>query len=98
SHRHGAASPAAGAGDNLPGSGMTTQPQSPVAVVPPLPNRRNAELFLLGFAALITTLALLLVEANQEQSLRWELVQYTVAYLALFTAAHLAVRRFAPYA
>ncbi len=77
---------------------MTTQPQSPVAVVPPLPNRRNAELFLLGFAALITTLALLLVEANQEQSLRWELVQYTVAYLALFTAAHLAVRRFAPYA
>ena len=69
-----------------------------VAVTPPLPNRRNAELFLLGFAAVITTLALLLVEANQEQGLHWDLAQYAVAYLALFTGAHLAVRRFAPYA
>ena len=77
---------------------MTTQPQSPVAVTPPLPNRRNAELFLLGFAAVITTVALLLVEANQEQGLHWDLAQYTVAYLALFAGAHLAVRRFAPYA
>ncbi|AFM14851.1 bacterial cell division membrane protein [Mycolicibacterium chubuense NBB4] len=77
---------------------MTTQPQSPVAVTPPLPNRRNAELLLLGFAAVITTVALLLVEANQEQGLRWDLAQYTVAYLALFAGAHLTVRRFAPYA
>src|SRR6202171_6035865 len=77
---------------------MTTQPQSPVTVLPPLPNRRNAELLLLGFAALITTVALLIVEANQEQGLSWDLAQYTVAYLALFGGAHLAVRRFAPYA
>src|SRR6185369_10875146 len=35
---------------------------------------------------------------NQEQGLRWDLAQYTVAYLAVFTGAHLAVRRFAPYA
>jgi cell division protein FtsW (lipid II flippase) len=77
---------------------MTTQPQSPVAVTPALPNRRNAELLLLGFAALITTVALLLVEANQEQGLRWDLAQYTIAFLALFAGAHLAVRRFAPYA
>ncbi|ORB31195.1 FtsW/RodA/SpoVE family cell cycle protein [Mycolicibacterium parafortuitum] len=77
---------------------MTTQPQPVVSVAPPLPNRRNAELALLAFAAAITTLALLLVEANQEQGLRWDLAQYTVAYLALFTGAHLAVRRFAPYA
>ena len=77
---------------------MTTQPQSPVAVTPPLPNRRNAELLLLGFAALITTVALLIVEANQEQGIGWDLVQYLVAYLALFGGAHLAVRRFAPYA
>ncbi len=69
-----------------------------VAVTPPLPNRRNAELFLLGFAAVITTVALLLVEANQEQGLHWDLAQYAVAYLALFLGAHLAVRRFAPYA
>src|ERR1700745_1258024 len=77
---------------------MTTQPQSPVTVVPPLPNRRNAELFLLGFAAVITTVALLLVEANQEQGLHWDLAQYAVAYLALFSGAHLAIRRFTPYA
>ena len=32
---------------------MTTQPQPAVTVLPPLPNRRNAELALLGFAALL---------------------------------------------
>lgn len=63
-----------------------------------MPNRRNAELFLLGFAAFITTVALLIVEANQEQGLSWDLAQYTLGFLALFGAAHLAVRRFAPYA
>jgi cell division protein FtsW len=63
-----------------------------------MPNRRNAELVLLAFAAVITMVALLIVEANQEQGLSWDLLQYAVAYLALFTAAHLAVRRFAPYA
>jgi cell division protein FtsW (lipid II flippase) len=77
---------------------MTTQPQAAVAVTPPLPNRRNAELLLLGFAAVITTVALLIVEANQEQGLSWDLAQYTLAYVALFGAAHLAVRKFTPYA
>ena len=48
---HRAAPTTTGTGNELPGSVMTTQPQSPVAVTPPLPNRRNAELFLLGFAA-----------------------------------------------
>ena len=47
-----------------------TQPQSPVAVAPPLPNRRNSELVLLGFAAAITTVALLIVEANQDRGLQ----------------------------
>ena len=77
---------------------MTTQPQSPVTVTPPLPNRRNSELFLLGFATVVTTVALLLVEADQEQGLHWDLAQYTVAFLALFAGAHLAIRRFTPYA
>jgi cell division protein FtsW len=77
---------------------MSTQPQAPVTVVPPLPNRRNSELLLLGFAAVITTVALLIVEANQEQGLRWDLAQYTLGFLALFGTAHVAVRRFAPYA
>lgn len=77
---------------------MTTAPQSPVAVKPPLPNRRNAELLLLCFAAAITTAALLLVEINQEQALSADLLAYTAGFLALFGGAHLAIRRFAPYA
>ncbi len=78
---------------------MTTQPQSPVTVVPPpLPNRRNAELLLLGFAAVVTTVALMIVQANQEQGVGWDLAWYMAAFLALFAGAHLAVRRFAPYA
>src|SRR6478736_4456114 len=77
---------------------MTTQPQAAVAVAPPLPNRRNAELFLLGFATVITTVALLIVEANQEQGLSWDLASYTLCYMALLGVAHLTIRRFAPYA
>lgn len=76
---------------------MTTQIQAPVAVTPPLPTRRNAELALLGFAALITVAALLIVEANQERGLRWDLTAYGLVFLLVFGAAHLAIRRFAPY-
>ncbi|HNM94810.1 MAG TPA: FtsW/RodA/SpoVE family cell cycle protein [Mycobacterium sp.] len=76
----------------------TTAPQSPVALTPPLPNRRNAELLLLCFAAVITAVALLIVEINQEQGLSWDLLGYPGSFLALFVIAHLAIRRFAPYA
>jgi cell division protein FtsW (lipid II flippase) len=76
---------------------MTTQLQPPVAVTPPLPTRRNAELLLLVFAAVITTAALLIVQANQERVLRWDLTTYGLAFLTLFGCAHLAIRRFAPY-
>jgi cell division protein FtsW (lipid II flippase) len=77
---------------------MTTQPQAPVAVTPPLPTRRNAELLLLCFATVITAAALAVVEANQDRRLHWDLVSYAAAFLALFTGAHLAIRRFAAYA
>ncbi len=76
---------------------MTTQLQPPVAVTPPLPTRRNAELLLLCFAALITVAALLIVQANQERGLRWNLVGYGLIFLVVFGGAHLAIRRFAPY-
>jgi cell division protein FtsW (lipid II flippase) len=82
----------------MPGGGMTTQQQPPVAVTPPLPNRRNAELLLLCFAAAITVAALAIVQANQERGLRWDLVDYAAGFLAVFAGAHLAIRRFAPYA
>ena len=77
---------------------MTTQPQSVIAVTPPAPNRRNSELLLLVFAAVITAVALVIVEANQEQRLSWDLARYMVGYLALFATAHLVIRRFARYA
>jgi cell division protein FtsW (lipid II flippase) len=77
---------------------MSTQPQPVVAVTPPLPNRRNAELLLLGFAAAITAVALVIVELNQGQGVKRDLAQYMVTYLAVFASAHLAIRRFAPYA
>jgi cell division protein FtsW (lipid II flippase) len=76
---------------------MTTKLQPPVAVTPPLPTRRNAELLLLCFAAVITVAALLIVEANQERGLRWHLAGYGLVFLAVFGGAHLVVRRFAPY-
>src|SRR5690606_13455620 len=64
----------------------------------PLPTGRGIELVLLAFAAVLVTSALALVEANQEQELTQALLWVGLAYLALFTLAHLAVRRFAPYA
>jgi cell division protein FtsW (lipid II flippase) len=64
----------------------------------PLPTGRGIELVLLAFAAVLVTSALILVEANQEQELTRSLLFVGLAYLALFTVAHVAVRRFAPYA
>ncbi|WP_433290758.1 FtsW/RodA/SpoVE family cell cycle protein [Pseudonocardia sp. CA-142604] len=64
----------------------------------PLPTGRGIELVLLAFAAVLVTSALVLVEANQEQELTRVLVFVGLAYLGLFTIAHFAVRKFAPYA
>ncbi|MGZ4520026.1 MAG: FtsW/RodA/SpoVE family cell cycle protein [Mycobacteriaceae bacterium] len=78
-----------------------TGPASPaggLAAGPGVPTRRGAELVMLAFAAVVTTSALVLVEANQEQQLSTGLISYGAAYLALFTLAHLAVRKLAPYA
>jgi cell division protein FtsW (lipid II flippase) len=76
---------------------MTTQIQPPVAVTPPLPTRRNAELLLLCFAALITVAASLIVQANHDRDLRWNLMSYGLIFVVMFGSAHLAIRRFAPY-
>ncbi|MQA10586.1 MAG: FtsW/RodA/SpoVE family cell cycle protein [Pseudonocardiaceae bacterium] len=87
-------SPASGqspAGAGQPASGQTDPGRLP-------PTRRGTELFMLAFAALLVTSAFVLVEANQEQTLTWAIVWYGLSYLAVFTAAHLAVRRWAPYA
>ena len=73
-------------------------PPGGFAPAPVQSTRRGTELILIGFAILITTISLVLVEASQEQSITWDLAKYAAAYSALFLIAHLAVRRFAPYA
>jgi len=77
---------------------MTTQPQAPVTVTPSLPNRRNSELLLLGFAGVITATAFAIVQANQERGIGWALVDYAAGFMAVFGVAHLAIRRYAQYA
>lgn len=62
------------------------------------PTGRTIELVLLAFAAVLVTGALILVEANQEQTLTIDLLLIGAAYLALLVGAHVAVRRLAPYA
>jgi cell division protein FtsW (lipid II flippase) len=69
----------------------------------PLPTGRNIELVLLAFAAVIVTGALVLVEINTSGRAGaggsiTTLIYTGVAYLGLLTAAHGAVRRWAPYA
>ncbi|HEY2206324.1 MAG TPA: FtsW/RodA/SpoVE family cell cycle protein [Pseudonocardia sp.] len=65
---------------------------------PPVPTGRSIELFLLIFASVLTTTALILVEANQEQELTRTLLYLGLAYFTLFLAAHVVVRKLAPYA
>lgn len=85
---------------STPASG-TSNPSIPAtgpAGAPPTATRRGTELVLLAFVSVLVTAALVLVEANQEQELTVQIVYYGLAYLALFGTAHLAVRRWVPYA
>ncbi|TLF78562.1 FtsW/RodA/SpoVE family cell cycle protein [Nocardia cyriacigeorgica] len=81
-----------------PSAGAYPSPPGGFAPAPAPSTRRNNELLLLGFAAVVTTASLFLVEASQEQSITWDIAKYGLAYLALFAIAHLAIRRFAPFA
>ncbi|MET3805869.1 cell division protein FtsW (lipid II flippase) [Nakamurella sp. UYEF19] len=81
-----AVSPPAGAtsGDTAPGRGRRTG--------------RSAELWMLIFAAVIVTAALVIVELNQGKGLTFHLAYYGGGYLLALTFAHLMIRKFAPYA
>src|SRR5882757_7713177 len=59
---------------------------------------RGVELVLLVFAAVVVTIALVLVEAEQNQRLSNQLLYLGAGYLGLFAVAHLVVRRTAAYA
>lgn len=63
-----------------------------------LPRRRGAELWLLVFAVVIVTAALVVVELNQNRELTWRLAVYSSGYLVALACAHVIIRRFAPYA
>src|SRR5436305_15274387 len=62
------------------------------------PTKRSLELVMLAFATIVVTTALVLVELNQPQGLTRSVLYDGAAYLALFSAAHMAVRLLAPYA
>jgi len=64
----------------------------------PVVTRRGVELGLLVFAAGVVTLALVLVEAEQNLQLSRSLLYLGLAYLGLFAVAHAAVRWLAPHA
>ncbi|GAA1873178.1 FtsW/RodA/SpoVE family cell cycle protein [Pseudonocardia ailaonensis] len=82
----------------LPSTAPPRPDPAPAGRAPGLPTGRTIELLLLVFAAVLVTGALVLVEANQEQELTTSLLYVGAAYLVVLTIAHLAVRRFAPYA
>ncbi|MGH3885464.1 MAG: FtsW/RodA/SpoVE family cell cycle protein, partial [Pseudonocardiaceae bacterium] len=67
-------------------------------VTPAPPTKRGLELVMLAFATIVVTTALVLVELNQQQEVTRSLLYYGAAYLALFGAAHIAVRVLTPYA
>lgn len=73
-------------------------PPGGFAPAPVQSNRRNVELLLIAGAIVITTVSLILVEASQEQAITWALGKYAGTYAVLFLVAHLAVRRFVPFA
>ena len=96
---------APGAASSVSGPATPTARPSPspepaasrLSADPKQPTGRGVELVLLAFAAVLVTGALFLVQANTQQPVDNTLVFVGLAYLALFTAAHIAVRRFAPY-
>lgn len=64
----------------------------------PRRTERRTELILIAAAVGLVTVALLIVEAAQEQTITWELAKYVAAYTVLFGIAHLIIRRYAPHA
>jgi cell division protein FtsW (lipid II flippase) len=85
-----------GSGPATPASGQSAV--APVAAEKRAPTRRGTELLMLVFATALVTGALVLVSINQEQQLTIGILWLGLAYMALFTIAHLAVRKWAPYA
>jgi cell division protein FtsW (lipid II flippase) len=76
--------------------GPSTDPRA--SVTAHVPKRRGTELALLGFAVVITVVAQLIVDLTITGAPRPELAAFGLWFAGLWAAAHLVVRRFAPYA
>jgi cell division protein FtsW (lipid II flippase) len=72
-------------------------PRSTAAVPRPLSGRRS-ELLVLVFAVVITAVALLIVNVEQQQPLGRGVFEYATGYLALLIGTRLVIRRVAPHA
>jgi cell division protein FtsW (lipid II flippase) len=77
-------------------AGPVTDPRG--TATGPAPKRRGTELALLAFALVITLAAQCIVDLTVTGSLRPELAEFGIWITALWTAAHLAIRKWAPYA
>jgi cell division protein FtsW (lipid II flippase) len=77
-------------------AGPSTDPRG--TATGPAPKRRGTELALLAFALVITLAAQCIVDLTVTGSLRPELATFGIWITALWTAAHLAIRKWAPYA
>jgi cell division protein FtsW (lipid II flippase) len=78
-------------------AGPGTDPSAAAAGAAP-PKRRGTELALLGFAVLITLIGQSIVDITVTNSLSPELAVFGIWITALWAAAHVVVRRLAPYA
>jgi len=77
---------------------MTGPSTDPRAAASAPPKRRGTEAALLGFAVVITVVAQCIVDVTITGSVRPELVTFGLWISGLWLAAHLVVRRWAPYA
>ncbi|RKE20328.1 FtsW/RodA/SpoVE family cell cycle protein [Streptomyces sp. TLI_171] len=82
---------------SAPGTGRRRRTAGPVTV-DGVPTRRNTELLMLAFAVAIPVLAYANVGLAIDGSLPAGMLAYGLGMGALAAVAHLAVRRFAPYA
>jgi cell division protein FtsW (lipid II flippase) len=72
-----------------------------MSMIPPalrIPNRRNAELFLLVFAVLIVVAAEAAVESAQYGRFSGRLITYAAVPIGVGIVTHLVIRKVAPYA
>jgi cell division protein FtsW (lipid II flippase) len=77
-------------------AGPATDPRATAATA--APKRRGTELAMLAFAVLITVAGQCIVDITLTNSLSPQLATFGIWITLLWTGAHLAVRRWAPYA